>query len=168
MLSPVVKEEETEIFSVGFCCVLFGFPFALSPVLHFFSINKEGALIPEEAVTGCANSFVPSYASYHSLHPLRKWLSSTTELSTRPDQRKGTQANGRTEWRAWGGGGGGGVGRGGGGGVGGGGRQDRGDDGRLSGSVPLPCARSPGFHPRQKEFRIIKHLGLFPSNFFFF
>lgn len=96
MLSPVVKEEETEIFSIG-SCVLFGFPFALSPVLHFFSINKEGALIQEEAVTGCANSFVPSYASYHSLHPFRKRLSSTTELSTRPDQRKGTHANGRKE-----------------------------------------------------------------------
>lgn len=96
MLSQVVKEEETEIFSIGFC-VLFCFPFALSPVLHFFSINKEGAIIQKEAVTGCANSFVPSYASYHSLHPVRKWLSSTTELSTRPDQRKGSQANGEHE-----------------------------------------------------------------------
>lgn len=47
----------------------------------------------------------------------------------------------------------------------------RGDDGQLSGSVALPCARSPGFHPRhqrKKEYRIIKHLGLFPSNSFFF
>lgn len=78
-------------------------------------------------------------------------------LSSAPDQIRERARTPTGERRAWG--------------AGGGGEQGRGDDGQLSGSVPLPCAWSPGFHPRhqrKKEYRIIKHLGLFPSNSFFF
>lgn len=46
-----------------------------------------------------------------------------------------------------------------------------GGDEQLSGSVTLQCAWSPRFHPqhqrKKKEYRIIKYLGLFPSNSFF-
>lgn len=105
MLSQVTEEErkETAISSVSFLfvCLFASFCFLLPflPVLHFFSINKEGAIIQEQTVTGCANSFVPSMLCTNPLNPFRKCLSSTTELSAIPDQRKGTHTP-TGEWKS--------------------------------------------------------------------
>lgn len=153
MLSQVVKEEETEIFSIGFW-VLFCFVSHLLclPFYISFQLTKKAPSFKRKPWQDVLIHLFP--AMLPTIPFTLSESGSPLPRSSALDQIRERDHTPMGEWSAWGAGGRGG-----------------GDDGQLSGSVALPCARSPGFHPRhqrKKEYRIIKHLGFFPSNYYFF
>lgn len=128
------------IFFCLFVCSV-SFPSAFSPVLHFFSINKGGAIIQGQAVKGCANSFVPGrlctspFTRSESVSPL--------PLSSELYQIRGRAHTPTGEWKSTGAGG---------------------TTRQLSGFAVCMEPRVPSPAQRKREGRIMKYLGLLPSN----